>query len=92
MPAETTKPCPICGRSTPASLRYPRAVCIACLKTAESPDGRALRFSNTSFSGGYAAYFVDSGERYESHECFIQGIRCNADEAHMGGIVIQVAA
>jgi hypothetical protein len=90
MPAETSKPCPICDCPMPITLRYPHSVCMQCMKKAESAEGRALLFTNASFSGGYEAYFADTGERYESHMCFIRGVRCHADEAHMGGIVIQV--
>ena len=32
---------------------------------------------------------IDTGEPYERHECYIDGILCDADEGHFGGIVIQ---
>jgi hypothetical protein len=42
--------------------------------------------------GGYVAYYWDSNnaEEYNSHECYIDGIKCWADEARFGGIVIEV--
>ena len=40
-------------------------------------------------SGGYAAEYADTGDPYESHECFVDGIECYADEARFGGIVIE---
>jgi hypothetical protein len=46
-------------------------------------------FSNVGLSGGFAAQYADTGAVYLSHECFIRGIPCRADEAHFGGIVIQ---
>lgn len=48
-----------------------------------------LVFYNTDLSGGHAATYADTGETYDSHECFVHGIRCLAEEHHFGGIVIQ---
>jgi hypothetical protein len=53
-------------------------------------DGRLLAFSNVDLSGGFIATFVDTGEEYESHECFVDGVKCHADEARFGGVVIEV--
>jgi hypothetical protein len=41
------------------------------------------------FSGGFAAKYADTGEEYPSHVCFIEGAKCYADEARLGGIRIQ---
>ena len=83
--------CPICSRPVPPSPRYPSYVCHECASKACSADGRRLAFGNESFSGGYVAWYASTDEPYPSNECFIDGIRCHADEAHMGGIVIRVA-
>jgi hypothetical protein len=40
-------------------------------------------------SGGYSAEYADTGDPYESHECFVDGIACYADETRFGGIVIE---
>jgi len=40
-------------------------------------------------SGGYAAEYADTGDPYDSHECFVDRIECYADEARFGGIIIQ---
>jgi hypothetical protein len=56
------------------------------------PDGRPLRFFNLSLSGGFGAEYADNGEPYDSSICFIDDVKCFADEARFGGIVIQVAA
>jgi len=53
-------------------------------------DGRALGFGNESFSGGFVAWYKDTNETRDSHICYINGIRCWADEAHMGGIAIHI--
>ncbi len=81
--------CPICKVSLPPFKRYPRYVCAACADKAQSADGRALEFSNVSFSGGYVAQYANNGADYPSHECYVEGVLCIADEAHFGGIVIQ---
>ncbi|MBB1587890.1 MAG: hypothetical protein HG423_014155 [Propionibacterium sp.] len=84
-------PCPICGGATKTLPRYPRRVCSTCAAKASDESGRALEFFNTSFGGGFIAYYVDSNqtEIYPSHRCFIDGISCYADEARFGGIVIE---
>jgi hypothetical protein len=81
--------CPICGARVPPSPRYPRYVCAECSLRAADEQGRSLRFTNVSISGGFAAIYADTREERDSHICYIDGIRCRADEAHMGGIVIQ---
>ena len=82
--------CPICRKAVRPNSRYPRYVCGDCSAKATSADGRPLEFSNVDFSGGFAARYADTGEDYPSHECFIEGAKCHADEARFGGIVIQV--
>lgn len=59
-------------------------------REASDGRGRPLEFGNTSFSGGFVAWYADTGEIRESHVCFIDGVCCRADEARFGGIVIQV--
>jgi hypothetical protein len=46
-------------------------------------------FSNVSLSGGFVARYADTGEARDSHVCFIGGVKCRADEARFGGIIIQ---
>ena len=81
--------CPICGVSVHPSQRYPLYVCNACQNRAQSADGRPLVFYNAEFAGGYLAKFADTDEESPSHECYIDGIPCRADEARFGGIVVQ---
>ena len=81
--------CPICHAGVEQSARYPRYVCQDCYQRATDDAGRLLTFANVSFSGGFAALYRDTHEERDSHICYIDGIKCWADEAHMGGIVIQ---
>lgn len=86
----TQQSCPICLAPVSPSLRYPRHVCPECASDPRSADGRPLAFYNVDISGGFAGRYSDTGEIYSEHVCFIRGVRCWADEARFGGIVIQV--
>ena len=81
--------CPICGAAVTPLARYPRYVCAVCDAKTCSVDGRPLRFFNLSFSGGFGAEYADTDEPYESSICYIDGVKCLADEARFGGSVIQ---
>jgi len=41
-------------------------------------------------SGGLAGPYADTGKPYLQTECLVRGVRCRAEGAHMGGVVIQV--
>lgn len=82
--------CPVCAAVISPNPRYPSAVCAACALRACDAEGRTLEFFNAGVGGGYLAVFRDGGETYESHDCFIDGLPCRADEARFGGIVVQV--
>lgn len=84
-----TQFCPICSTAVAPNPRYPRYLCESCSRKATSADGRLLSFSNVSLSGGFVARYADTGEQYSSHECFVGKVKCRADEARFGGIVIE---
>ena len=85
--------CPVCGAEQPALSRYPDYLCRDCVSRASTEDGRLLRLVNTSAGGGFAARYADSGELCEevtvTHIVYVDGRRCWADEARLGGIVVQ---
>jgi hypothetical protein len=81
--------CPICGAAMTFNPRYPDAVCPACVGRACDAEGRFLDFYNADFGGGYLALYREGGRKYDSHDCFIDGHACRADEARFGGIVVQ---
>jgi hypothetical protein len=81
--------CPICSTPVVFSERYPQYVCDGCFIRATDADSRSLSFSNASLSGGFAAIYRDTHEESNSHICYIDGIKCWADEASFGGIVIK---
>ena len=81
--------CPICLAEVPSNPRYPNYVCTYCAGKAVSADGRSLKFFNQSLSGGFAAFYADTDEIYDSHDCYIDSEKCRAYEARFGGIVIE---
>ncbi len=80
--------CPICGRSVSGSKRYPRYVCSNCVKRAADIKGQKVVFSNIDFGGGVQGHYVESDKPYSDHVCMIDGVKCFAQEARFGGIVI----
>lgn len=71
------------------ATRYPRGVCPACVERALAPDGEPVRFYNTELLGHGCARHRTSGAIEDDPLCFIDGIRCRAEEARFGGIVVQ---
>lgn len=84
--------CKLCLKEIPETPRYPRSVCNSCASKVASADGRRLTFYNSDLSGGFLARYTDTQTLYPAHECYIEGIKCVAEESHLGGIVIQVAS
>jgi predicted nucleic acid-binding Zn ribbon protein len=84
--------CPICSKPVEPSTRYPCYVCGECASKVVSRDGRTLIFFNAQIWAGFDAKYADDGEQYLSHDCYIDGVKCYADEAYFEGIVIQVVA
>ena len=81
--------CPICNTELKPEARYPSYICQECSSRATDEKGRKLKFNNIDLSGGFTAVYEDSGEPYNSHVCYIDGVKCRADEARFGGIVIE---
>ncbi|HEY4393685.1 MAG TPA: hypothetical protein VGP64_06465 [Polyangia bacterium] len=84
--------CPICHAPALDSARYPERICPACVLEATDTQGRPLAFANSSVGGGFEARYVDGGAPYAPHECFVRGVRCRAEEAHLAGIVVRPVA
>jgi hypothetical protein len=85
--------CPICGTEQPAVSKYPDYLCRSCVSRASTAEGRRLVLVNTSLTGGFAARYADTEELCEevtiTHVVYVDGVRCWADEASLGGIVVQ---
>lgn len=81
--------CPICGIEVGWNERYPDYVCGECMGRVVSIDGRPVIFGNRSINGGLMAVYGDTFENCDSNFCLIDGVRCYAEEARFGGIVIR---
>jgi hypothetical protein len=82
--------CPTCNRYKQFSSRYPDYVCEKCIKLATDKAGQGVGFYNITIDGhGCQGRYLETGKLYRGNSCFIKGIKCYADEAYMGGIVIR---
>jgi hypothetical protein len=85
-------PCPLCLNVHSFTPRYPKAICGKCA-AGEITDltGQPVAFCNIDFSGGFRSLHTINQEvvQKNDHLCLIQNVKCYADEARFGGIVIQ---
>lgn len=91
--------CPICGNQVKAIPRYPKYVCDTCAQKTTDAKGRKVSFSSSdiesgddvlTISEGCYGFYKDTQKKYRSKICYIQGIKCRADLARFGGIVIEI--
>jgi len=82
--------CPIYNTTLDFHSRYPNYICNKCVEKSADKNGRSLSFSNEGMHGGFIATYTDTGENLESHTCYIDGHKCFADEAYIGGIVVEI--
>lgn len=81
--------CPACNRYVKHSTRYPKYACGKCISKAVDEKGRAVSFFNTTEDGhGCQGMLVETNEIIKSMTCFIKGMRFEAEEAYLGGIVL----
>ena len=82
--------CPICSNEVIPMSRYSNYICDKCIKEATDGEGRKVVFGNTNVLGhGCQGKYRATDEEYETNICFIKGMKCKAQEAYFGGIVIQ---
>lgn len=81
--------CAICGSRISDNPRYPNMVCTNCQTCITDENGRQVVFFNESMSGGLASQYIDTKEKYNTNQCFINNIKCEAKEGRFGGIVIE---
>jgi len=90
---EPSGQCPSCGKPCTQTIRYPQALCGACVQSATDLGGRPVRFSNVSLSGGFIAHHRDDdsmcAQVTNDGRVLIAGIECAAGEARFGGTVVQ---
>jgi hypothetical protein len=85
-----TNECPICSAEIDHFERYPNQVCERCKDKASDAYGRRLEFSNEDSTGGFIAVYRGTDEKYDRNLCYIDGVRCYANEHRFGGIVVEV--
>lgn len=82
--------CPTCNRYVTYNESYNDYVCKRCVALANDKTGFKIAFFNITIDGhGCQGKYVDDGKLYRGTSCFIKGIRCFAEEACFGGIVIR---
>jgi hypothetical protein len=81
--------CPSCNIKVNPSPRYPDYICENCVNKAQSEDGRPVKFYNEDAGGGCIGEYADTKATYEGNIVYVNGIKCEAQEAHFGGIVIK---
>ncbi len=87
--------CPICIAAVPQTSRYPNYVCPECIAKATDINGNPVLFTNRKPKNrlqmpfGVQGKYIDKRKSYNSQICYISGIKCYADEAYFGGIVIR---
>lgn len=92
-PTESNQTCPICQTLVYKSERYPGYVCRQCTSKAADDQGKAITFYNKYIDGsGCQGYYNRPDSPYPHEHCFVDGVRCIARGAYMGGIVIQPEA
>ena len=84
----TSQVCPICKNPVSGNPRYPNYVCLKCQHDygVKNKEGLPIEFFNVDFTGGFMS--IVNGVKGEEHECYINNVKCYANEARFGGIVI----
>lgn len=91
MAAQPTQKCPICNSDTFQMQRYPNYVCNGCITRygTRTHDNKKIEFGNVNVFGGFQSKIEGENEYGDVHVCYINEIKCYANEARFGGIVIQ---
>ena len=92
-------PCPTCGSMIEHFERYPNYICGNCVAKLVDVNGVPIRFENQSLLGtGIIALLLnpatgdyDLPDQISSMtgEAFCNGLRCVAEEARFGGVIVQ---
>ena len=83
------KNCPICNKNMMYLERYPKMICYECIELTVNKNGESIKFYNIDHTGGFMSVVNDV--KGEEHECYINNIKCRADEARFGGIVVELS-
>lgn len=89
---ERYEPCPICSQPVQYWERYPGLLCHECSKRTTDKNGTRVSHYNVSLSGGCYGVYEQEKEPYMDPYCYVDGVKCIADEHRFGGIVVQIAS
>ncbi len=83
--------CPICKESVYLMARYPNYICINCITKygTYTEDNKKIDFYNIDHTGGFKSQIEGDNNFTNEHVCYVNNVKCFADEARFGGIVIQ---
>jgi len=82
--------CPNCKKERSEFIqRYPKSICRECVLKITDKKGRSVEFVNSSGCQGYYAG-TNQQEKYERNVCYIGEKEFIAEEARLGGIVINL--
>ena len=87
--------CPICKQLHKVLSRYKLSICDDCINNFKCYDqnGNIVNFCNESMSGGFVSLHRENGidVKKQDHICYINNIKCIANESRFGGIIIQIS-
>lgn len=90
--------CPICKQEIILNQRYVDLICLDCVAQAVNENKIPVTFCNTNLDGSGFKAIVKEKNLFniifnliskQPHVCYINGVKCWADEAYMGGIVVR---
>ena len=91
--SDITKNCPICLQNLKFNMsRYPNYICEqCCAKEIRDSNGYLVTFENESLTGGFISLHNINGTIVQKKEniCWIDNIKCYANEMRFGGIIIE---
>jgi len=85
--------CSNCKKLVFHNARYPKFICDDCTELITDKEGRRIEFYNTELLGhGCQGYYIgtEQKEKYDSNIGYLYNKEVFAEEAHFGGIVIQL--
>ena len=81
-----SKKCPICKNDMLLFNRYPNRICNKCSELTVTEEKKNIYFGNIDIYGGFMS--IVDGNIGDIHECYVNDIKCYAEEGRFGGIII----
>lgn len=87
--------CPLCGTRSWLMQRYPDHVCGWCAHWVTDREGRPVRLSNVSHTGGFTARYDDgttAADEVLAGRVWVDGVEMYGQEMRMGSTVVRLPA